>query len=228
MREIILDTETTGLDPKQGHRIVEIGAIELYHLKPTGRVFQCYINPERDIHPDAERVSGLSRDFLSQFKTFPHVVEDFLAFIQESPLVIHNAPFDMRFLNAEMQWLNRPVLANTVVDTLIMARKKFPGSPANLDALCRRFNINNKHRDKHGALVDSELLVEVYIELLGGRQPTLGLGNAPKTPEDTILEVSAKLSRTPRVFSLPEAETHAHDAFIQQMKAPLWTKAAAS
>ena len=174
MREIVLDTETTGISPRDGHRIIEIGALELMHHLPTGRSLHLYINPERDIDEGAIAVHGITLDFLADKPVFADVAEEFLAFISSDPLVIHNASFDMAFINAELIRVDRPVLAiNQSIDTLALARKKFPGAQANLDALCRRFEIDNTHRTLHGALLDADLLARVYIELLGGRQPGL-------------------------------------------------------
>ena len=174
MREIILDTETTGLDPSQGDRIVEIGCLELVNRLPSGETFHVYINPERAMSPEAEAVHGISDAFLADKPKFVDIVEGFLEFVGTDPLVIHNAAFDMKFLNAELEHVDRPPLeANPVIDTLAMARKRFPGAPASLDALCRRFGVDNSGRVHHGALLDSELLADVYLELSGGRQPGL-------------------------------------------------------
>ena len=176
MREIALDTETTGISPRDGHRIIEIGALELMHHLPTGRKLHLYINPEREIDDGAVAVHGITSDFLADKPVFADIVDEFLAFVGDDPMVIHNASFDMGFLNAELKRLDRPVLPMAQsIDTLMIARKKFPGAQANLDALCRRFEIDNSHRDLHGALVDADLLASVYIELLGGRQPGLSL-----------------------------------------------------
>lgn len=185
MREIVLDTETTGLSAEDGHRIVEIGALELVNLVPTGKQLHLYINPQREIDPDAERVHGLSAEFLAEKPVFEAISGEFLDFIGDANLVIHNAPFDTGFLNAELARLSLPALeAGRIVDTLVMARRKFPGSPASLDALCRRFEIDNSHRDLHGALIDADLLAAVYIELKGGRQPTLLGGAEDPSPAD--------------------------------------------
>ena len=166
MREIVLDTETTGLSIKSGHRLVDIGCIELINKEPTGRIFQQYINPERDVPMGAFQVHGLSQEFLVKFPVFEKIVDDFLAFIGSDPLIIHNASFDMGFINGELQKLKRPILENSIVDTLSMARKKFPGSPATLDALCKRLNINEvSDRVLHGALIDASLLSKVYISM---------------------------------------------------------------
>ena len=172
MREIVLDTETTGLDPNQGDRIVEIGAVELWNHIPTGKTYHQYINPERNMPNEAFQVHGLGDDFLRDKPVFSNIAADFVEFIADSKLVIHNASFDMRFLNAELSWVKRPQIPlERALDTLAIARKKFPGSPASLDALCRRFGIDNNARTLHGALLDSEILAEVYLELIGGRQP---------------------------------------------------------
>ena len=182
MREIVLDTETTGINPCDGHRIIEIGALELIHHLPTGRKLHLYINPERDIDHGAVAVHGITLDFLADKPVFADIADEFLAFIGSDPMVIHNASFDMAFINAELARLNRPKLTmDQSIDTLAMARKKFPGAQANLDALCRRFEIENTHRDLHGALVDADLLASVYIELLGGRQPDLSFDIYQKT-----------------------------------------------
>ena len=182
MREIALDTETTGISPRDGHRIIEIGALELMHHLPTGRKLHLYINPEREIDDGAVAVHGITSDFLADKPVFADIVDEFLAFVGDDPMVIHNASFDMGFLNAELKRVDRPVLPMAQsIDTLMMARKKFPGAQANLDALCRRFEIDNSHRDLHGALVDADLLAAVYIELLGGRQPGLSLESGSQT-----------------------------------------------
>ena len=177
MREIVLDTETTGFEPAEGHRIVEIGAIELFNHVPTGRTYHQYINPDRAMPAEAFEVHGLGDDFLRDKPRFTQIATAFLEFIgTDSRLVIHNAAFDMKFLNAELNWAGQLQIANDrALDTVAMARRKFPGSPASLDALCRRFGIDNSAREKHGALLDSELLAEVYLELIGGRQPDFAL-----------------------------------------------------
>ena len=179
MREIVLDTETTGLDPSPkpdgaGDRIVEIGCLELVNRLPTGKTYHVYINPQRDMPREAEAVHGLSAQFLADKPIFADIADDFIAFVKGATLIIHNAAFDMKFLHAELAFLGRDDLrAAKIIDTLAMARKKFPGAPASLDALCRRFGVDNSGRDLHGALIDSELLAGVYLELSGGRQPGL-------------------------------------------------------
>lgn len=221
-REIVLDTETTGIDPYSGHRVVEIGCVELHCAVPTGKNFHVYLNPERDVPEEAFRVHGLSSDFLKDKPLFTEVVDDFLAFIEESPLVIHNAGFDMRFINAELERLGFSTLPmNRAIDTVLMARKKFPGSPASLDALCRRFNIDLSTRIKHGALLDAELLAEVYLELLGGRQSMLTLGEemGAEIMDQAYIK---KETRTARQFLPNKQEEEAHAAMLREMKKPLW------
>lgn len=172
MREIVFDTETTGLDPAQGDRVVEIGCLELINRLPSGEQFHVYLNPERDMPAEAEAVHGLSAAFLADKPLFADIAEGLLAFIGDAPLIAHNASFDMKFINAELRGCGRGDLSDhSIIDTLQMARKKFPGAPASLDALCRRFGVDNSGRDLHGALLDSELLAGVYLELSGGRQP---------------------------------------------------------
>ena len=218
MREIVLDTETTGLNPRQGDRIVEIGCVELVNHVPTGNEYHCYINPERDMPDAAYQVHGLSEAFLSDKPVFADICDDFLDFIGNAPLVIHNASFDMGFLNAELELLNRDILLpERAVDTLVIARGKFPGSPASLDALCRRFGIDTTVRDKHGALIDSLLLARVYLELIGGEQP--GLQLVAKRQENGLQKsVSAVRRHGPRPRPLPSAltaeEYAAHQDFV--------------
>jgi DNA polymerase-3 subunit epsilon len=178
MREIILDTETTGLEPSQGHRIIEIGCLELKNRTPTGRRYHTYVNPQRDVPLESQRITNLSTEFLRDKPLFSDVVDAFTAFIEDSPLVIHNAEFDLKFLNHELRRIERPTLVSSrAVDTAQMARIRYPGSPASLDALCKRFNIGLEEREAkgHGALLDAELLAQVYLELCGGRQPNLAL-----------------------------------------------------
>ncbi|MFN3294326.1 MAG: DNA polymerase III subunit epsilon, partial [Gemmobacter sp.] len=184
MREIVLDTETTGLEPAEGHRIVEIGAVELYNHMPTGRVYHQYINPQRDMPPEAFAVHGLSEEFLRGHPVFAAIGQAFLDFVGDARLVIHNAAFDIKFLNFELGRIGlAPFEWDRVTDTLALARQRFPGSPASLDALCRRFGVDNSAREKHGALLDSEILADVSLELIGGRQPDLVL--APAAPRST-------------------------------------------
>ena len=179
MREIVLDTETTGLDPYQGHRVVEIGCIELLNRIPSGQTFHRYVNPERDVPPEAFAVHGLSHDFLKDKPLFAEVVDDLIAFVGDAPLVAHNAAFDLTFLNAELERAGRAALARErMIDTLLLARRKHPGSPNRLDDLCVRYGIDNSKRIKHGALLDAEILADVYLELIEGRQAQLILVGA--------------------------------------------------
>jgi DNA polymerase III subunit epsilon len=232
MREIVLDTETTGFEPGEGHRIVEIGAVELVNLMPTGRTYHQYINPERNMPPEAFAVHGLGDDFLRDKPVFASIAQAFLDFIGDARLVIHNASFDMKFLNAELGWVRLPLLPmERAVDTLLIARRKFPGSPASLDALCRKFGVDNSAREKHGALLDSEILAEVYLNLLGGRQPDLVL--APQEPsrraghESRSPEAAWRPGPRPRALParLTEAEEKAHAAFVDSMgEAAIWKR----
>ncbi|MEM7508424.1 MAG: DNA polymerase III subunit epsilon [Pseudomonadota bacterium] len=228
MREIVMDTETTGLDPADGHRIVEIGAVELMNHLPTGRVYHQYINPERAMPVEAFNVHGLGDEFLRDKPRFAQVVEAFLAFIgDDAQLVIHNASFDMRMINAELEWANLPILPmSRATDTLTIARQKFPGAQASLDALCRRFQIDNSVREKHGALLDSELLAEVYLELLGGRQQGLVLDAARPGARNGETGASGQARTRPRALAprLTDAEAEAHKAFVAEMDEPLWTR----
>ncbi|MGE5539770.1 MAG: DNA polymerase III subunit epsilon [Gemmatimonas sp.] len=224
MREIVLDTETTGLDPAAGHRLVEVACVELSNRLPTGRTFQCYFNPERDIPEEAFRVHGLSLEFLSAHPRFAEKVDELLEFVADSPLVIHNAEFDLKFLRAEIKLCNREgFAANPVVDTVDMARKKFPGSPASLDALCRRFSIDLSQRSLHGALLDCELLAQVYIELHGGRQRGLGLDSATAgLPLGPAVAAARGPARPPRPFASTPDEAAAFEAFVAGLKSPIW------
>lgn len=221
MREIVLDTETTGLDPRNGDRIVEIGAVELVNLLPTGRECHLYINPGRAMPAEAEAVHGLSDAFLADKPRFEAVVDQFLDFIgTDSRLVIHNAGFDMAFLNAELQAARRPTLAMTrAVDTLALARQRFPGSPCTLDALCRRFDVDTSAREKHGALLDSQLLAAVYLELRGGRQPDLVLAVAQRGRGTEAAASPDDWRPGPRPTPLPARltpnEAAAHAAFVE-------------
>ena len=224
MREIVLDTETTGLDPLTGHRLVEIGCVELDRHLPTGNNFHRYLNPERDMPEEAFRVHGLSVDFLSDKPIFAEVVAEFLEFIGDAPLVIHNAEFDMRFINAELARLGFPVLPmSRSIDTVMMARKRFPGSQVNLDALCRRFEVDNSKRTHHGALLDAELLADVYLHLLGGRQPGLELAvQGVKAAAERVALV--REARAPRPHHPTAEELAAHEAFIGKLKNPIWLR----
>jgi DNA polymerase-3 subunit epsilon len=226
MREIVLDTETTGLDPAGGHRIVEIGCVELLNHVPSGQVFHCYLNPERDMPDGAFAVHGLSEEFLAKHPLFGSVAEDFLDFIGDDPLIIHNADFDMKFVNWELTLVNRPALPrHRAIDTVQMARRRFPGSPASLDALCRRFGIDNSARDKHGALLDAELLAEVYLELIGGREPGLLLtAESRSTLVAAPAQATTRQSRPARPHAASPDEVTQHQAFIAQLNDPIWSK----
>jgi DNA polymerase III subunit epsilon len=223
LREIVLDTETTGLDPASGHRIVEVACIELINHIPSGRTFQRYLNPDRDMPEDAYAVHGLTAAFLADKPRFGDIASELIAFIDGAPLVIHNAEFDMRFLNAELARIEQAQLAShQAVDTLQIARRKFPGSPASLDALCKRFNIDNSARELHGALLDAELLAEVYLELIGGRQAGFDLVQAEARAAAAAAAVQSQ-ARPPRVIDAPSAEElAAHAALLARLKAPLW------
>ena len=224
-REVVLDTETTGLRPDDGHCLVEIAALELVNHVPTGRQFHAYINPERDVPEEAVRVHGLTARFLKDFSVFGEIYQDFLGFIKNDPLIIHNAPFDMGFLNYFLKKQGAPVLENEVIDTLQMARKKFPGSPASLDALCRRFKVDLSARDKHGALIDCELLAAVYLELIGGRQQGLileldeanavGGSSSMSSTRDLVQHYQKQEIVEARQFPIRDSEKKAHQDFIK-------------
>jgi len=217
MREIVLDTETTGLDPSDGHRIVEIACIELVHHVPTGRRFHRHINPERDMPEDALAVHGLTAEFLARQPPFSAVLDELLGFIGSDSLVIHNAGFDLAFLNAELARLQREPITSAYVDTLTMARQRFPGSPASLDALCRRFDIDLSGRVEHGAEIDCSLLAAVYLELLGGRQPGLDFA----LPAALVIDVT-RVVREPRPHAPSAEELVAHIAMLKMISEPLW------
>jgi DNA polymerase III subunit epsilon len=220
LREVILDTETTGLDPDSGHRVVEIGCLELINHMPTGQSFQRYLNPERDVPAGAFEVHGLSTEFLARHPVFAAVCEEFLDFIGDSQLVIHNAAFDLGFINAELGRANRVALhSSRAIDTVEMARRKFPGAQASLDALCRRFGVDNSGRTKHGALLDAELLAEVYLELIGGRQPALEL--AAKEGE-AVAGIESQVRRPPRAHEPSADELAAHAELLARIKEPIW------
>lgn len=227
MREIVLDTETTGMDPDQGHKMVEIGCVELENHVPTGRVWHKYINPEREIDPGAVAVHGITNEKVKNEKTFAELAGDFLDFIDGATLVIHNAAFDIKFLNAELKPFGfKPFKLNEAIDTVTMARKKYPGQPANLDALCRRFGVDLSGRDFHGALLDAQLLASVYLELLGGRQHGLGLAAETVVVKNDVGEVvkTDRPYREPRDFSVTAEEKQLHEAMLAELKDPLWKK----
>lgn len=226
MREIILDTETTGLDPFDGHRIVEIGCVELINSISTGRTWHCHVNPERDMPHQAFEVHGLSAEFLSDKPRFGEVVDDMLGFIEGAMLVMHNAAFDFGFLNAELDRLKRPLLRwDRIVDTLALARRRLPGSPCSLDALCRRYNVDLSEREKHGALLDCRLLAAVYVELVGGHQARLEF--AANGGQGAILQTNEAIQPrpTPLAPRLTTAEMDAHQAFVSTLgSGALWLR----
>jgi len=223
MREIVLDTETTGLDPNSGHRIVEIGCVETRYHITTGESFHVYINPERDMPEEAFNVHGLSEEFLSDKPVFAEVVAEFLAFIGDAKLVIHNASFDMKFINAELKTLGFPVLPmERSVDTVALARRTFPGAQASLDALCRRFEIDLSRREKHGALLDAELLAEVYLQLRGGRQPDLALAGGPAKSDAGPATVQRQ-ARPARTHAPSPEELAAHAVLVESLNDPIWS-----
>lgn len=222
MREIALDTETTGLDPRAGHRIIEIGCVELLNHLPTGRTLQLYVNPERDVPVEAQEVHGLTEEFLRAKPVFAEIADELVHFLgEDSRLVIHNSEFDMGFLNAELARLRRPLLGmGRAVDTVQLARTMFPGSPASLDALCKRFAIDNSDRRFHGALKDALLLAQVYLELCGGREPGLALASEPSR-QQILVTVPSEI-RPPRPHAPSAEEEAAHAVFLQKLKNPIW------
>jgi DNA polymerase-3 subunit epsilon len=223
MREIVLDTETTGLDPLRGDRLVEIGCVEILNRMPTGQTFHRHLNPERDMPAEAFAVHGLSSQFLADKPLFAHVVEEFLQFIADAPLVIHNASFDVGFINAELERIKRPTIARErLVDTLLLARRKHPGVSNRLDDLCSRYAIDNSRRTKHGALLDAELLAEVYIDLIGARQSQLILATEAR---DIRVGVSGEMPRRQREVPLPPRLTDADRAAHRDFVATLGDKA---
>ena len=226
MREIVMDTETTGLDPTQGHKVVEIGAVELFNHIPTGRTFHQYINPKRQMPQEAFDVHGLSIEFLMSYPVFKDIAEKFLNFIGSSTLIIHNASFDVKFLNFELDNVGAEKIQNDrVLDTLKLARSKYPGSPASLDALSRRFRIDISKRNKHGALLDSQILAEVYLELIGGRQPGLELISTQTRNTTTTSNDGTFKREVPLPSLLTDTEKKAHDTFIKLLgEKCLWTK----
>jgi DNA polymerase III subunit epsilon len=225
MREIVLDTETTGLDPLTGHRLVEIGAIELFNHLPTGKFYHTYINPNRDVPREAEAVHGLSSEFLKDKPRFEKIADGFLEFIMDSTLVIHNASFDLGFLNAELGFIKRPpLLYEHVIDTLTLAKKRHPAGPNSLDALCKRYGIDNSKRTRHGALLDSELLADVYLELIGGRQIALTLPTAGNVRKLQVGSARAQSGRSREMAArLTPEEREAHDKMVRSLgSAALW------
>ncbi len=225
MREIVLDTETTGLDPFQGHRLIEIGCVELLNRIPSGQSFHCYVNPERDVPTEASAIHGITTEQLKDKPLFVEVADELLAFIGDAPLVAHNAMFDLGFLNAELERAGRALVGRErLIDTLLLARRRHPGAANRLDDLCQRYGIDNSHRTKHGALLDAELLAEVYLELIGARQAQLGLieaggAGAGIRTRATVIRVRA-VALMPRLTADEEA---AHAAFVATLgEAPLW------
>ena len=225
MREIVLDIETTGLEYKEGHKIIEIACVELSNFVPTGEFHQVFINPKRESNSSAKEKHGISDDFLKDKKLFKEVIPDFLKFIKNSPIVAHNAAaFDIPFLNYELKSNKFDVIKNPIIDTLILAREKFPGSPANLDALCRRFDIDLSDREKHGALIDAKLLAKVYLELKGGQQPNLILDSKKEENEKDKIKIFEKKILKDRNFVLSNEEKEKHKEFIKKIKNPIWNQ----
>lgn len=226
VREIVLDTETTGLDPVQGHRIIEVGAVELINHVPTGVHFHKYMNPQREVEAEAVAVHGLTTARLANEPLFAEIAEDLINFLGDAQLIIHNADFDVGFLNAELRRLGFPALAPTrATCTVKLARRKWPGSPASLDALCRRFEIDNSSRTLHGALLDAQLLAECYLEMMGGRQPTLVLAaqrDAAAVAAAASLASSSLVVRPPRPHHASQDELAAHAALMERLKNPVW------
>jgi len=229
MREIIFDTETTGFDPQTGDRLVEIGCIEMVNRVPTGATYHCYFNPQRSMPASAEAVHGLSERFLADKPLFAHKVEELLEFLGDSMLVAHNARFDFGFLNHELGRCGRTAISlDRMIDTMALARTAHPGAKHTLDALCSRYGIDRSHRVKHGALLDAELLAQVYIELTGGRQIGLGLADLPSAGAVAVVEAAATVAiaprtrREPRLFAVPPEELERHRAFIRTLTNPLW------
>ncbi|WP_425229048.1 DNA polymerase III subunit epsilon [Sphingomonas sp.] len=227
MREIVFDTETTGLSFPGGDRLVEIGCVELFNRVETGQVYHAYFNPERDMPEEAARIHGLRNDFLRAKPRFAALVHELIAFIADAPLVAHNATFDFGFLNGELSRCGHPAVCMTrMVDTLPIAQKRHPGAKHNLDALCTRFGIDRSHRVHHGALLDAQLLAQVYVELMGGRQIGLGLLADTKPAAVAPLAARERPVRSPRLFAVSEGERARHRAFLQTVTAPLWGEAA--
>jgi DNA polymerase-3 subunit epsilon len=225
MREIVLDTETTGLDPNDGHRVIDIGCVELMDHFPTGRTFQAYLNPERDVPADVQKVHGITTEFLADKPLFAAVVEEFLEFIGDAPLVIHNASFDLKFLNSELHRVKRPPIPHArAIDTIDIAKSKLPGARYSLDELCKRFNIDLTSRTLHGALLDSQLTAQVYQELLGGRQKALLLSPQDQAAVASVTEMRiARLRPEPLAPRVTEIEMAAHAAFVEkELKEAIW------
>ena len=224
MRRVALDTETTGLNPLNGHRIVEIGCVELDDNIPTGKEWHSYLNPERSVPEAAEAVHGLSTKFLSDKPLFSDISDDFLVFIEGAELVIHNAKFDIGFLNNELSLIKRPIInIEKTIDTVLLARKTLPGAAASLDALCKRFNIDLSKREKHGALLDAQLLAEVYLELTGGRQSSLELSSSDRK-KNNIKQNKPVLNTSDLSVKLFDDEIKEHEKLVNKLKAAIWLK----
>jgi len=223
-RSIILDTETTGLDPATGDRVLEVAAVELMNLVPTGRSFHVVIDPERDVPEEASRIHGFTRDMLVGKPKFAEILPGLLEFLGDDPVIAHNAVFDFNFLDHEFKRANQPPIPRArMVDTLVMAKKRFPGLPNSLDALCRRYGIDNSMRTSHNALLDVQLLAQVYLELMGGKQPGLELaGNRAAASNAPVLLDAAPVVRTPRPITPSADELDAHAAFLGKLKEPIW------
>lgn len=222
IREIVLDTETTGLDCNNGDRIVDIGCVELVNHVQTGKTYQVYLNPQTIMSEDAQRITGITNDFLLDKPLFADIVDDFLDFVKDSPLVIHNAKFDVDFLNSELARVNKPLFKlEDAIDTLLLAKIKFPGSAVNLDALCHKFGVDTSIRVTHGALVDCYLLAEVYLNLLGGRQSDL-MFEPEDTPQTSIQQQTNRKFREARKFLPTSKELEVHEAFLATLNNPLW------
>ena len=225
MRQVVLDIETTGLEYKEGHKIIEIACLELSNYLPTGKIYQTFINPERESSSSAKEKHGISDDFLKDKKLFKEIVPDFLKFVKDSTIVAHNGiVFDIPFLNYELRFNKLNIIKNPIIDTLILARKLFPGSPANLDALCRRFDIDLSVRKKHGALIDARLLAKVYLELKGGQQPNLILESKEKKEKIEEVKIIKKKILKDRKFVLSSEEIEKHKDFIKKIKSPIWNQ----
>ena len=224
MRQVVLDIETTGLNYKEGHKIIEIACLELSNYLPTGKIYQTFINPEKESSSSAKEKHGISDDFLKDKKLFNEIVPDFLKFVKDSTIIAHNGiVFDIPFLNYELRFNKLNIIKNPIIDTLILARKLFPGSPANLDALCRRFDIDLSIRKKHGALIDSKLLAKVYLELKGGQQPNLIL-DSKKEKKEQKEQIFEKKVLKDRKFVLSNLDEKKHEEFIKKIKNPMWNE----
>ena len=218
MREVVLDTETTGLSPDRGDRVVEIGCVELVNFIPTGSTFQTYLDPEMPMPAEALRIHGLTDDLLRGQPKFAEIADTFLDFIRDATVIAHNADFDIKFLNAELGLAERPPIASKILDSVRLARRKYPGAQVSLDALCRRFEIDTADRTKHGALLDAQLLAQVYLELVGGRQPGLTLTSAQAAKE----RPAEREVRPARAHGPSAAEREAHEAFLKSLNEPVW------